>query len=236
MQYYVYRHIRLDTQEPFYVGIGTKPPDKKIKGYRSEYSRAFEKTKRSRFWKNITSKTDFKVEILFESQDKDLVNAKEQEFIVLYGRRCLGEGSLVNFSKGGNSHNGPKNHNIRITQMDLKGNVIKIWEQLKDIQEKEGFLKTNIVKCCRRKQVTAYGFTWKYTDNISYDNQYATAARKKTNNRAGVIAINKHTKEELSFRSSEEAASYFNVHRTTIWSYIHNETTHKTHNFNYRSW
>jgi len=236
MQYYVYRHIRLDINQPFYIGVGTKGPDKRIKGYNTEYSRAFEIAKRSVFWKNVIAQTAFKVEIIFESDDKNLVNKKEQEFIALYGMRWLQQGSLVNFSEGGDSHNGPKHFNIRVTQMDLKGNPIKIWEQLKDIQEQTGFLKTNIVKSCRKKQVTAYGFTWKYTDDTSYDKIYPTAARKKTNNRAGVIATNKHTGEELSFRSSEEAALYFSVHRTTVWSYIQNETTHKTYSFSYRSW
>jgi len=236
MRYYVYRHIRLDTNEPFYIGVGTKSPEKRIKGYNTEYSRAFEIAKRSTFWKNVIAKTAFKIEILFESDNKDIINKKEQEFIALYGMRWLDQGSLVNFSQGGDSHNGPKNHNVRISQMDLEDNLIKIWEQLRYIQEQTGFLKTNIVKCCRKKQLTAYGFTWKYTDDTSYDDVYATAARKKTNNRAGVIAINRHTKEELSFRSSETAALYFSVHRTTVWSYIQNETIHKTHDFKYRSW
>jgi len=46
-KYFLYRHIRLDKNEPFYIGIGTKPNSKKIKGYKTEYSRAFETTKRS---------------------------------------------------------------------------------------------------------------------------------------------------------------------------------------------
>lgn len=41
MEYFVYRHIRLDTNEVFYIGIG-----KKIENYnslKSEYRRAFSK-------------------------------------------------------------------------------------------------------------------------------------------------------------------------------------------------
>jgi len=40
--YYLYRHIRLDKDEPFYIGIGTKA-NVKFKSFNSEYRRAFSK-------------------------------------------------------------------------------------------------------------------------------------------------------------------------------------------------
>lgn len=43
--YYIYKHTRLDTNEIFYIGIS------KTKNYK----RAFDKSKRSIFWKNITT-------------------------------------------------------------------------------------------------------------------------------------------------------------------------------------
>lgn len=87
----VYRHIRLDKNEPFYIGIGVNE------------KRAFEKrkSKRSIFWTNIIKKTDYRVEILFNDLTWEQACAKEKEFISLYGRKDLGTGTLVNMTDGG---------------------------------------------------------------------------------------------------------------------------------------
>jgi hypothetical protein len=88
---YVYRHIRLDKNEPFYIGIGTD----------SSFARSREKTRRSEFWNKIVSKTDYEIEILFENIDIEEAKRKEIEFISLYGRKNLGTGILVNLTNGG---------------------------------------------------------------------------------------------------------------------------------------
>lgn len=38
-KFYLYRHIRLDKNRPFYIGIGTKPNI--FKSFESEFNRAF---------------------------------------------------------------------------------------------------------------------------------------------------------------------------------------------------
>lgn len=98
--YYLYRHIRLDTGEPFYVGIGTKFTDRAYT-HKGIYRRAFVKSKRNNFWKSVVSKTDYKIEILLESDDYKFINQKEIELIALYGRRDLNKGTLVNLTDGG---------------------------------------------------------------------------------------------------------------------------------------
>lgn len=90
---YVYRHIRLDTNEVFYVGIGSDDNGK--------YKRAYNKYERSKFWKNVTSKTDYTVEIIIENLTREEACNKEIELIQHYGRRKLNKGSLVNFTLGG---------------------------------------------------------------------------------------------------------------------------------------
>jgi len=102
-KYYLYRHVRLDTNQPFYIGIGTKP--KAYQNYNPEYNRAFSHT-RSGFWKKIANKTPYKVEILLESDDRKFLEDKEIEFIALYGRRNLKLGTLVNLSNGGEGLHG----------------------------------------------------------------------------------------------------------------------------------
>jgi len=91
--WYVYQHIRLDKNEPFYIGIGNK----------KNFARAFEfsKDKRNEIWWKIYSKTNIYVEILYESLTKTEASLKEQELIKKYGRKDLNEGSLCNMTDGG---------------------------------------------------------------------------------------------------------------------------------------
>jgi len=88
---YLYRHVRLDKGEVFYVGIGF---DEKMK-------RPYSRHARNRYWKNIVNVTDYEVDILFRDLPKDELVEKEKEFISLYGRRDLGEGTLANMTDGG---------------------------------------------------------------------------------------------------------------------------------------
>ena len=93
---YVYTHRRLDTNEIFYIGIGGFNLSEK----EGSYKRAFCK-KRTIFWKNITSKTDYTVEITLDNLSLEEASNKEIEYIKLYGRRDLGLGALVNLTDGG---------------------------------------------------------------------------------------------------------------------------------------
>ena len=85
----VYRHIRLDKNKPFYIGIGKDP------------NRPYNKKDRSNFWKSITNKTKYIVEILFDNLTKEQAIEKEIEFIKLYGRKDIKNGSLCNMTCGG---------------------------------------------------------------------------------------------------------------------------------------
>lgn len=88
---YVYRHIRLDKNEPFYIGIGSD----------SVYKRARERTRRNEIWMRIVAKTNYDIEILFDDVSWEYAKAKEIEFIALYGRKDNGTGVLSNMSDGG---------------------------------------------------------------------------------------------------------------------------------------
>ena len=99
--WYVYKHTRLDTNEPFYIGIGNK----------KDFGRAYEfkQSKRNVIWWKIFLKTDIQVEIVFENLTKDEAASKEKELIKKYGRKDLNEGSLCNMTDGGD---GTFNHKI----------------------------------------------------------------------------------------------------------------------------
>ena len=85
----VYRHIRLDKNEPFYIGISKDP------------YRPFEKRGRNKYWSRIVNKTEYKIDILFDNLSYEDAKKKEIEFILLYGRKDLNKGSLVNMTDGG---------------------------------------------------------------------------------------------------------------------------------------
>jgi len=90
---YVYQHIRLDTDEVFYIGIGTDSNGK--------YKRANRKTHRSEYWNNIVNKAGYRVEILTDGITKDEAAEEEKRLIKHYGRRDINTGILVNMTDGG---------------------------------------------------------------------------------------------------------------------------------------
>jgi hypothetical protein len=96
--YYLYQHIRLDKNEVFYIGVGTVQT---IRNKYKYYSRSKEKYGRNSIWKKITSKTDYDIEILIESDDYNFILEKEKEYIKLYGRIDLETGILANMTDGG---------------------------------------------------------------------------------------------------------------------------------------
>lgn len=89
---YLYRHIRLDTNKPFYIGIGSD-----IKG---RYTRAYQKNNRNVDWYSIIKQTSYKVEIMLDGLPLNQLYESEKFFINYYGRVQDG-GLLVNKSLGG---------------------------------------------------------------------------------------------------------------------------------------
>ena len=91
----VYRHIRLDTKEVFYVGIG------------KTVSRAYSKHGRSKPWLDLIKNRNYEVEILFENVTWQEAEDKERELIKLHGRRDQNTGTLVNLTDGGGGVENP---------------------------------------------------------------------------------------------------------------------------------
>jgi hypothetical protein len=90
---YLYRHIRLDKNEPFYIGISAS----------DNLKRAYDvkPLRRNRIFNGIVAKTECEVEILFDDLTWEQACEKEKEFIILYGRKDLKTGTLANMSGGG---------------------------------------------------------------------------------------------------------------------------------------
>jgi hypothetical protein len=96
--YFLYRHIRIDKNIPFYIGIGRI--NDCIISHNPIYYRAYCKD-RNNLWKKNTSKTNYCVEIIFECNNFNEILNNEIEFIKLYGRIDLNTGSLANLTDGG---------------------------------------------------------------------------------------------------------------------------------------
>jgi len=93
MNYYVYLHIKLTNGEPFYVGKG--------KG-----RRAFNRSNRSSYWKNIVNKYGFDIILLEENLTEERSFELEKYWISRIGRFDLGLGPLVNYTNGGEGESG----------------------------------------------------------------------------------------------------------------------------------
>jgi hypothetical protein len=89
---YIYRHIRLDKNEPFYIGIGSDDKGKYTRAYSND---------RNKYWKNIVQKTAYKIDIILDDVDWNEACKVEQFFIHLYGRHDKGLGPLTNLTDGG---------------------------------------------------------------------------------------------------------------------------------------
>lgn len=184
---YLYRHIRLDKNQPFYIGIGRYPKSKDC----SKFYRAFKKTRANRIWNNIVAKTDYEVEILLENLTLDELREKEIEFIKLYGRIDIDTGTLANLTDGGEGtlnckgnlgkkHSNETKNKIsnskkgyttdynrlcmkKVNQYDLKGNFIKEWPSVCSV-DKFGFQNQNVMKCCKGRRNKHGGFIWKFVE------------------------------------------------------------------------
>jgi len=197
--YYLYRHIRLDKNEPFYIGIGTKQ-NRNHKSLKAEYNRAYSKNRKdSKIWKLIFAKTDYEVEILFESDDYEFIKEKEKEFIKLYGRIDKNTGCLANMTDGGDGSLGKvvsettlekmkiarklkgAIHTCKVYQYNLNGEFIKEWNSIKNASD---FCKvdiTSLQKIVKRNLNNNYckGYYWKpeYEEKI-IPKEYKIVKRK----------------------------------------------------------
>lgn len=160
---YVYRHIRLDKNEPFYIGVG----EDRV-GFIGKYARSKDKNQRNRYWRSIVNKTPYEIEILVDNLTWEKALEKEIEFISLHGRKDIGKGPLCNLTNGGEGNLGHivtqdqlRKIRKKVVQCDLDGNVIKIWDYARQVIQ-IGFNHANVSKCCNGKINSAYGFRWHY--------------------------------------------------------------------------
>lgn len=146
MKAYVYTHTRLDTNEIFYVGIGTQ----------DNYIRASRTANRSVFWKNITKKTGWKIDIVFDNLTWEDACEKEKQLISFYGRKDIGTGILVNHTNGGDGSNG------RIFSKEIRKKMSKTRKGVKVTEEQKNKTRLSMLgKNCKKVINTETGEIYK---------------------------------------------------------------------------
>lgn len=89
--FYVYQHLRKDTNVPFYIGKGCK-------------DRAWRKSRNNKGWNNIVNKVGFKVEILKYFDNENEAIKFEHEFIKEYRDKGIELVNQTQYSKGATSY------------------------------------------------------------------------------------------------------------------------------------
>jgi hypothetical protein len=174
----VYGHIRKDTNDIFYIGIG------KTK------KRAYSKFGRNSHWQNIVKKVGYKVEILFENIDWESACQIEIQLIKKFGRIDLNTGSLVNMTDGGQ---GSKGHNRKTNlgrivisngQLEKRIYLHEFFEY-----EKLGWKKGRSEKCKFNNSISKKGsIPWNkgkkdiYSQNVLNNLRKVNTGKKHSNN------------------------------------------------------
>ena len=215
-KYCIYRHIRLDTNKVFYVGLSN-----------SDYKRPYDKnTSRNRYWNNIVNKTDYIVEIIATNLSKE--DAKELEIflISLYGRSNLNLGTLCNLSDGGESANGYKH----TTEAKLKiANAVK--ERMsnpeylqKMIDCNTGSTRTEETKLKMRNSQLGKKVNDKTKQKLSEINK-----QKVYNNESYIKPIQIIDKITLNiYNSITEASLELKINKSTLTHYLLGSRKNKT--------
>ncbi len=214
-KYYTYRHRRLDTNEVFYVGIATKG-EKTHRSIRKIYERAYAKTNRNNFWKNIINHVEYEVEIIAESNDYEKMKELEIFLISIYGRRDLGTGILCNLTNGGDGSVGwtpsqKQKDNFKLGKNPMAKKVLNIitGEIFSSAKEAHKNIEHTI------KQRSFYSML---NGDIENKTEFEYVEKTKLNNGRRVIDT---TTNEI-FKSIKEAAIKNNILKDTLGGLLNN--------------
>jgi hypothetical protein len=240
-KYYLYRHIRLDKNEPFYIGIGTKQKRKYENCYNCIHGRAFSKSQRNNFWKKVISKTEYEVEIFLESNDYKFIKQKEIEFIFLYGRKDLKTGTLVNLTSGGDAvcdkikRYGKENPASRkILQYNLKGEFIQIYDSIIEASSINEINEHHIRDCLRLNKNKNYSIDkYRKTGNfiwLYFVHNYQQNITIIPNSNSSYKRAKKYYQYDLEGNFIQEwlgrdsICKYYNWKRATVGGFLKNKT------------
>ena len=194
---YVYIHKKADTKEIFYVGIGNQ----------LKYRRAYQITgnRRSKEWMKVVKKHGVEVEIYADNLTREQAIEIEISLIEKYGRIDLGNGVLVNMTKGGDGFpilsdevkkRNPRNRGQKRAEHATKITIEKLTGRILSEETKE---KMRLAKIGKKQSE-------KHLENRK--NSLKNAAYK------GRTILNVETNE--TFNSISEAARFYKMDIATL--------------------
>ena len=130
---YVYQHIRKDTNQPFYIGIGSD----------LNFYRANKFSERNEIWERIKNKTEILVEILHNNIEWEDACQIEIQLIKKYGRINNKTGILSNMTDGGE---GTLNRVISDDTRYLLGNGVRGKQRTDESRLKQSITSKGIKK------------------------------------------------------------------------------------------
>lgn len=219
---YVYRHIRLDKNQPFYIGIGSD----------AEYKRANERTRRSELWKKITTKSDYFVEIIADDVSVQFAKEKEIEFIKLYGRIDKRTGTLCNMTDGGDGLNG-----YIFTESHKKKLSEKAKQKILSEEQKEKLRKFRlgkklspyVIECLRKantNRIKSVSERKIFSDRMKINNPSKGKLGKDSCSFKGFIQAYKNGLLQGSYDGIYDAANKLNVTASKISAVLKGRRNH----------
>lgn len=206
----IYIHQRKDNKEIFYVGIGEKD------------SRAYEKgaTRRNKFWRNVTNKTDYEVKIVARDIQREEAKRLEKYLVRYYGRKNIGNGTLVNLTDGGEGTKG-----YRLTQ-EHKDSIRKS----KIGQNNPNFGKKLSKETCRKMGLSRSGDKhYKVVVDDNFRNRMSLASKGKLlggKHHQAKKVINTETGEVFS--TIKEVAEILGIKFTTMAARLRGQNINNT--------
>lgn len=197
---YVYRHIRVDKNEPFYIGIGSD----------EFFKRAFSVKNRNNYWKNITAKTSYRIDVLFQDLTWEEACEKEKEFISIYGKKLSG-GYLCNITDGGEGTLGL----VFSEEVKKKMSLTRTGRKQSEAQKQK-----------RAATLSGPGNPWygkKFSEEYKYKLSQAKLGKKRDPEVMKKIhdSLKKSVTDGVQVYSSlKEAADKYSVHQCTITRWI----------------
>ena len=195
---YVYRHIRKDTNQPFYIGVGLTDDN---------YARSMAKSKRNSYWKNIVSKSEYEIQILFDDVSREFALEKERELISIYKRVDDG-GTLCNMTLGGEGTLGKRPSNIRKVYALSKDGDVFCFDSIR-----EAAIQTdcaNITHHIKNKSKSLLGWFFSYTLDGLNETPRQSMIGKHQNHRKNKITLTNGF-DVISFDSYTAAGKYVGV-------------------------
>ena len=120
---YVYKHIREDNEEIFYIGVSRSATD--CNGIRNYY-RAKSSKKRNKKWHVVTSKTKWHYEIVYDNLTNEEASKKELELIHFHHATLVNTNGVPGQKRKPKNLTKPKRQN---PDQGTKGIGIKPWNK-----------------------------------------------------------------------------------------------------------